>query len=81
MVSTLRARFDGRSFVPEGPVTLAEGTEVELTVRDLNPSTPAKPPLQRLAEKLSSLPPLVGPADAASQHDHYLYGVPKKDLP
>lgn len=37
----------------------------------------ALPPLQRLA-RAAALTPADLPADAAVQHDHYLYGVPKR---
>jgi hypothetical protein len=73
---TVRARFDGHVFIPESPVDLPAGAELELTI------TAPPPPPRPLAE----LADLVGrveenpdwPPDGAAQHDHYLYGTPKR---
>ena len=37
-VTTIRAHFDGRVFVPEEPVHLSAAQVVELTVREVEPS-------------------------------------------
>jgi uncharacterized protein (DUF433 family) len=51
----------------------AEGTQVHTVVR----------PLWEIAEEISSQVPLEEweklPTDGAEQHDHYLYGSPKRD--
>jgi hypothetical protein len=76
---TMKARFDGRVFIPEGPVDLPVGCEWEITI----PSPPAKPgtrsPLADLAAIAAQFPGNPDlPADFAAQHDHYLYGTPKR---
>ena len=35
-------------------------------------------PQQRLVELARRFPVTEGPSDGAAQHDHYLYGLPKK---
>jgi hypothetical protein len=78
---TVKVRFDGRVFVPEGPVDLPVGFEVELPL-DPPPAPPSKTPLMRLVELLDQYPDDPDwPADAAAQHDHYLYGTPKRHDP
>jgi hypothetical protein len=73
---TLRATFDGRAFVPEGPVDLPAGCTVEIS---LVPLTSPEKPLAALAEIASLFPDNPdSPADLAAQHDHYLYGLPKR---
>lgn len=66
-----------------------QGLSVEQYVRqmlahDLEPSPTAKKPLaSRIREIWADMPEEVRtklPADGASQHDHYIYGVPKKTL-
>ncbi len=76
---TLKARFDGRVFIPQEPVDLPAGCELEISI----PSAPAKPSpqatlvhLAAIAEQFPANPDL--PTDLAAQHDHYLYGTPKR---
>lgn len=74
----LRAHFDGKVLVPSEPVDLPVGQEVELQVTPVEPSPPPTL-LQKLARLSARLPhDPDAPADAAAQHDHYLYGLPKK---
>ena len=78
-MNTVKARFDGRVFVPEGPVNLPVGCVVEVPLAAATPTQMAKPPLVELLETLDKLPDDPDwPADGAAQHDHYLYGTPKK---
>lgn len=77
-MTTVKARFDGRVFIPEQPVDLPVGQAVDVQI-----PTPTKPsratPLADLAAVLEELPPNPDwPADGAAQHDHYLYGTQKK---
>jgi hypothetical protein len=76
-MTVVKARFDGRVFVPEGPVDLPVGQVLEIVVD--RPAAPAAPPLTALLDELRSLPENPDwPADGAAQHDHYLYGTPKQ---
>ncbi len=77
-MTVLRAHFDGKVLVPSGPVDLPIGPELEVQVTPVEVAT--EPTLlQRLAKLAETLPanPDV-PTDGAAQHDHYLYGLPKK---
>jgi hypothetical protein len=77
---TIRARFDGRVLVPEGPVQLPIGPILELhyEATELSPEECSRTlaDLADFAEKLPSNPD--GRVDGAEQHDHYLYGSPKR---
>ncbi len=74
-MSVIRAHFDGKVFVPEGPVDMPLGTPVEV----VSTQPLEKPPLMDLIKILESLPNDSDlPADAASEVDHYLYGMPKR---
>jgi hypothetical protein len=78
-MNTVKARFDGRVFVPEEPVDLPVGHILEIPI---NPPAAANSngqgPLDELLQTLNQLPTNPHwPADGAAQHDHYLYGTPK----
>ena len=76
-MSTIRARFDGRVFVPAGPVDLPVGCELEIPLPEALAKEPDGPPLTALADLLEQFPENPDwPADGAAQHDHYLYGTP-----
>jgi hypothetical protein len=78
-MTTVRARFDGKVFVPEKPVDLPAGCELEISFAAPENESPGKTPLARLAEILDQLPANPDwPPDGAAQHDHYLYGTPKR---
>ncbi|MBI2805723.1 MAG: hypothetical protein HYX68_12155 [Planctomycetes bacterium] len=78
MSVTVKAHFDGRVFVPDEPVQLPVGFELQIPI-----DMPAKPSagttLGQLAEIASQFPanPELA-SDLAAQHDHYLYGLPKR---
>jgi hypothetical protein len=81
MTTTLKAKFDGRVFVPDEPVNIRAGETVTLNIV-VNDEHSEKTPLQRLleiAEQFDGDPD--SPGDAAMQHDHYLYNTPKRDNP
>jgi hypothetical protein len=87
----IKATFDGQVFVPQTPVTLAPGQEVEVRVTPTsgNPREngadatkkpiSAKGVLLELAEIAQLYPANDGlPEDYAAQIDHYLYGTEKR---
>jgi hypothetical protein len=79
MPMTIRARFDGRVFVPEGPVDLPVGAMVEVPVTLAETPSSEIAPLAKLAEIAKMFPEDDAlPTDLAAQHDHYLYGTPKR---
>lgn len=73
MTITVMAHFDGRVFVPEEHLNLPAGEPVVLRIdtADILPGRFAD-----LCDLAADLPD--APADGAAQHDHYLYGTPKK---
>ncbi len=76
---TVKARFDGRVFIPEEPVDLPAETVVEIAFAAPTPREPTPTPLVALAEIAYLFPDNPDlPTDLAAQHDHYLYGTPKK---
>jgi hypothetical protein len=76
---TVRARFDGRVFVPEGPVDLPVGFVVEFPDTSVEPESSEISPLAKLAEIARMFPENPDwPEDGAAQHDHYLHGTPKR---
>jgi hypothetical protein len=75
---TLRAHFDGKVLVPDEPVDLPVNCALEVEVKPAGAPSPASKPLTRLLEVARRFPVADGPADGAAQHDHYLYGLPKR---
>jgi hypothetical protein len=82
MTEKVRAVFDGKVFYPEEPV------ELEINGHYLLKIEPAKK--KEAIEKsknaesdsafdIASLAVVTGIADLSTEHDHYLYGTPKRD--
>ncbi len=81
-MTTIRAHFDGRVFVPDEPVDLPQGRAVRLQFEEASEEDCAETPLMALYEAFKDLPDDPhAPRDGAAQHDHYLYGTPKRDNP
>jgi hypothetical protein len=74
----IRAIYENGVFRPLEPVALAEGSQVEFSLvsRDPDCGHPGLAPLLEIASRFPSNPDL--PTDGAAQHDHYLYGAPKR---
>jgi hypothetical protein len=78
-METMRVRFDGQVFVPEGPVDLPVGYVAEIPVRPPAATPTSRAPLLELLKVLDQFPSNPDwPPDGAEQHDHYLYGTPKR---
>lgn len=83
--TTITATFDGRAFVPDGPIVeLVSGQRVQLTFEvPLRPAAP-RPPGQLEGESFVEFIDRIAvddpdtPTDLAAQHDHYLYRTPKR---
>ncbi len=75
----VKARFDGRVFIPAEPVDLPVGSQWELSLVPTDQAAAGSPVLTGLLEIAETFPenPQL-PADLAAQHDHYLYGSPKR---
>ncbi|HEX8463069.1 MAG TPA: hypothetical protein VF627_00495 [Abditibacterium sp.] len=81
-MKTIEAHFDGKVFVPESEVEIPVGHRVSIFI-DEEPQETAEFPLQNLARLARALnekfpPDPDTPRDLAAQHDHYLYGTPKR---
>ena len=77
-MTVLTAHFDGKVLIPDKPVRLPVNCALKVQVEPMR-ETPAKgKPLQPLVELAKRFPIADGPKDGAAQHDHYLYGLPKR---
>jgi hypothetical protein len=72
MSHSIAAHFDGQFIVPDEPVQLPIGQPLRVHVELAEPS-PRFAEFLRLASDLPDAPP-----DLSAQHDHYLYGTPKR---
>lgn len=71
-METVHAIYDGKTFRLKQPLDLKIGQEVELVVRELEP-VESDPSFD-----LASLAVETGITYLAVEHDHYLYGTPKR---
>jgi len=77
-MTMLTAHFDGKVLVPDEPVKLPLNCALKVQVEPLADPSADEKPLQRLVELARRFPVSGGPPDGAAQHDHYLYGRPKR---
>ncbi len=75
MTQTLTAFFDGEVLRLETPATLEPNTRYVLTIE---PAV-AAPPMNAWDVLESLTGSFDGLTDFAAQHDHYIYGTPKRD--
>jgi predicted DNA-binding antitoxin AbrB/MazE fold protein len=78
---TINAVFKDGVFHPREAVDLPDNCEVQITNIEVisHPSSSTDFPLLRLAKALEKFPPdPERPTDLSYQHDHYLYGTPKR---
>ena len=75
MTKTLTAVFDGKVLRPEGPVDLEPNARYRLTVEQEAGEVEARSAWDTL-ESLTGA--VESPQDWAAEHDHYLYGTPKR---
>ena len=78
----IKGHFDGKVFVPDEPVDLPRGQTLVWHVEVPAEATATKSKGQGL---MVALTPYIGsvtmPPDWALEHDHYLYGTPKRNEP
>jgi hypothetical protein len=80
---TIRAHYDGRAIIPDQPVDLAQGQALVVHFEAASAQPPVGQPtehfldwvVRNLVAKTDRLP------DGGAQHDHYLYGTPKRIAP
>lgn len=82
-MKAIHAIYENGVFRPTDPVELPENCRVALTVspeqQPAQSEPSSDPPLIGLMEALDQLPAKSElPEDFAAQHDHYLYGTPKR---
>lgn len=73
MAHTISAHFDGKAIVPDEPLDLPVGQRLQVEIRT---DTAGEGRFAELLELTADVPDV--PADLAAQHDHYLYGTPKR---
>lgn len=73
------AHFDGHKICPDEPISLPENVPLRITV-DTAAAEPsnANGPLNLFDHLEAETGLIEGPTDWATEHDHYLYGAPKK---
>ena len=76
---SIQAHFDGKLIVPHDPVDLPRDQALIVRTEPVPESVPAgeESCLDWLAEH--SVDSTAVPTDLSFQHDHYLYGSPKRD--
>lgn len=81
---TIHLEYDGRAFVPQEEVRIPTGYQATLEVEESQAYSeeeygPMAEILNQVDELNAKFPPDSNtPRDLAAQHDHYLYGVPKR---
>ena len=75
---TIKCHFDGKSLVPDEPINLAPGESVVAHIE--RPGIPEQNGKASALEWLfeQAVDDSSVPEDLSYQHDHYLYGTPKK---
>lgn len=76
MTKTLTATFDGHALLPDTALELEPNTRYLVTIQTIEPS-PESGDLWDLLESLAGTVP--APPDWSEEHDHYLYGTPKRN--
>jgi hypothetical protein len=71
---TIKATFDGTSFKIVEPIELEPNKEYLLTV-EKNSTSNGEHAIEFLIKNAGTIH---GPPDFSDEHDHYLYGTPKK---
>jgi len=79
MIKTVHAIFDGKVFHPEEAVDLKINKRYRLKIEPIKTRIQPDDVESDLAYNIASLAVNTGIPDLASNHDHYLYGLPKKE--
>jgi hypothetical protein len=73
MYRKIDAHFDGKAIIPDDPVDLPVGQRLRVQIELADTVTPRFADLLGFTAELED-----APVDLAAQHDHYLYGTPKR---
>lgn len=80
VVKPVYAIYDGKVFKPLEPLDLEPNTTYEIMVVDKAPPKPLPKTGETVWEVLDRMTgTMEGPGDWSAEHDHYLYGTPKRD--
>ncbi len=79
-MTVIRGHFDGKVLVPDGPVDLPRNQPLVMVVELTNASEVGAGQAggdfwQALEKRIGTVE---APPDWAAEHDHYLYGTPKR---
>ena len=77
MTKTIEAVFDGEILRPTSPLDLEPHTRYRISIELPAPQTAKEPDAWDELEALTGS--VEAPSDWAQQHDHYLYGTPKRE--
>lgn len=69
--------FDGNVLLPDTPLDLTPNTRYVITIQELQKSSPSGDAWDVLEAMAGTVE---APPDWSSEHDHYLYGIPKRTL-
>jgi hypothetical protein len=80
---TYQGHVENGAVVFDTPVTLPEGTKVEVAVSQVTDLPPKRKPIWEIALELANSIPEEDarkmPTDGSINHDHYLYGTRKRE--
>ncbi len=78
MSQTFYATFDGRVLTPEGNLKLDPNKRYLVKIEAQSLPKQQKKRKKNVLQKISARAKDLGVSDLAEQHDHYLYGTPKR---
>jgi hypothetical protein len=73
MSTIFSAHFDGKVIVPDQPLSLPIGEKLQVRVESSSETSSQFAELTQFGADFSG-----SPGDLSAQHDHYLYGSPKR---
>jgi hypothetical protein len=76
MNKTVTAVFDGQVLRPDSPLDLEPNERYVITIGDVS-APPSDGDVWKVLDSLTGT--VEAPSDWASEHDHYLYGSPKRN--
>lgn len=72
------AHSNGEALVPDEPLELPRGTKYRVTLEPIEDDAESELSLHELALRACAKIKADYPSDLARNHDHYLYGSPKR---
>jgi predicted DNA-binding antitoxin AbrB/MazE fold protein len=78
MTRTIDAIYDGQVLRPLVPLDLQPNERCRITIESQTPSQAVGKKIPRCVREILEMAEDLGVPDLAQQHDHYLYGLPKR---